>query len=101
MRRARGEAILNRLQAVVGNKFLPELSSDPQGHQMEYRGLRFVVRATMARDKWRVGVYTGGGNAVIERTVSGSRDEAGKVVRRMIDRLLDGKLIGEAGELRD
>lgn len=85
----------------MGNKFPPGLSSDPQGIKWNIEGFDLWCALLWRGINGEWEFITGGGNAVIERTVSGSRDQAGKVVRRMIDRLLDGKLTGEAGELRD
>jgi hypothetical protein len=55
---------------------------------VEYRGIRYVLRTTIVRQQWRVAVYKHESEPV-ERTVKGSRRDAERVARAMIDRLLD------------
>jgi hypothetical protein len=52
---------------------------------VEYRGIRYTVRARIERDEWAVSIYP----ADIEtpgRFVTGSREDAELVARSMIDR---------------
>jgi hypothetical protein len=55
---------------------------------VEYRGIRYAVRTSIVRRKWRVAVYINE-NEPVERTVTGSRLDAERVAQVMIDRLLD------------
>ena len=55
---------------------------------MEYRGVRYQLRKSIARRQWRVVVYVTESESV-ERTVTGSHLNAEDVARKMIDRMLD------------
>ena len=52
---------------------------------MEYRGVRYTIRARTERDQWKVAIHPAG----IERAgkvISGSREQAERLARSMIDK---------------
>ena len=56
---------------------------------MRYKGVAYVVRTSIVRDKWNVAIYINENAPMpIERTVKGSKLKAEAAVKTMIDRLL-------------
>jgi hypothetical protein len=57
---------------------------------MEYRGIRYTLRAGIERGQWFVVIYPEGAETKSNK-VFGTREEADWQARRMIDRWLDPK----------
>ena len=54
---------------------------------MQYRDVRYELRAAIVRHEWKVAIYIEE-NKPVQRTVKGSRREAQAIVEGIIDRLL-------------
>jgi hypothetical protein len=52
---------------------------------VEYRGVRYAIRARIERDEWTVSIYPAGIEGP-RRVVTGSRERAELLARSMIDR---------------
>ena len=52
---------------------------------MEYRGIRYTVRARIERNEWTVSIHPAGIEGA-KRVVAGARERAELVARSMIDR---------------
>ena len=59
---------------------------------MDYRGFRYVLRASIVRGQWRVVVYLDNGDPV-ERTFKGVRRGAELLAQSIIDQLLKGEKV--------
>jgi hypothetical protein len=57
---------------------------------MEYRGIRYTLRAGIERGQWSVVIYPQGVETKANR-VFGTREDADRHARRMIDRWLEPK----------
>jgi hypothetical protein len=56
-----------------------------KGLPMEYREIRYTVRARIERNEWVVSIHPGGIEGA-RRVVTGPREQAERLVRSMIDR---------------
>jgi len=57
---------------------------------MEYRGIRYTVRARVERDQWNVAIHPGGveqGGKIMD----GNREQAELLARSMIVKWLEGR----------
>jgi hypothetical protein len=57
---------------------------------MQYRGIRYTVRARVERDQWIVAIHPGG----VEqggKVMNGDREQAELLARSMIAKWLDGR----------
>jgi hypothetical protein len=52
---------------------------------MQHRGIRYVLRIGIAREQWRVAIYPSGDELPIEKTVSGTHEDAEATARSMIN----------------
>jgi hypothetical protein len=57
---------------------------------MEYRGIRYTIRAGIERRQYRVSIHPDE-DEITSNRIAGSREEAKVYARRMIDRWLDAK----------
>ena len=58
--------------------------------QMEYKGIRYTVRARIERNEWTVSIHPAGIEGA-RRVVNGSRERAELLARSMIDRWRAGR----------
>jgi hypothetical protein len=61
---------------------------------VEYRGIRYTVRARIERNEWTVSIHPAGIEGA-NRVVTGARERAELVARSMIDRWRAAKRSGE------
>jgi hypothetical protein len=56
---------------------------------MEYRGIRYAIRAGIERGQWFVAIHPDEGVEVAGNKIIGTREDAQFYARRMINRWLD------------
>ena len=61
-----------------------------KGLPVEYRGIRYTIRARIERNQWTVSIHPAGIEGA-KRVVAGARERAELVARSMIDRLRAAK----------
>jgi len=66
-----------------------------QDSSMEHRGVRYEVRIGIAPGQWCIAIYSRSGVLQKERTVIGTREEAAKTARSMINALLKKARLAE------
>jgi hypothetical protein len=57
---------------------------------MEFRGIRYTIRARIERGQYRVSIHPDG-NEITSNKIAGSREDAEGFARRMIKRWLEQK----------
>jgi hypothetical protein len=57
-------------------------------HFMEYKGIRYTIRARIERDEWLVAIYPGGVE-MAGKIVSGDRERAETLAHFLINKWLD------------
>ena len=82
-------SILNRLTSIMrGRIYRPDPLSKTtarKGLPVEYRGIRYTVRARIERNEWTVSIHPAGIEGATS-VVTGPRERTGLLARSMIDR---------------
>jgi hypothetical protein len=62
---------------------------------MEYRGIRYTIRAGIERRQYRVVIHPDEVEVPVKNKIFLSREDAEAYARRMINRWLEGKTVNE------